>query len=235
MRLRDLHSWDVSVQEARDIQRDLAPTVSSQRDPRVVGRVAGLDISSPDGEGIVRGAVVVLGYPDLEILEVCIAESKANFPYVPGLLSFREAPVLLMALEKVSLAPDLIIVDGQGLAHPRRFGLACHIGLLTDTPTIGCAKSRLLGEHDPLGERAGSRETLVDRGEVVGAVLRTRQGIKPVFVSVGHRIDLDSAVQWVLACCRGVRLPQTTRLAHRAAAGDLEPWIGRVSQTVGPK
>ena len=142
-------------------------------------------------------------------------------PYVPGLLSFRETPVLVKALERLRRTPDLIIVDGQGTAHPRSFGVACHVGLIADTPTIGCGKSRLTGKHGPLPSEAGSQADLVHKGRVVGRAVRTRTGVSPVFVSVGHKIDLESAVKWVLACCRGRKVPETTRLAHRAAAGLL--------------
>ena len=191
--------------------------------PEHVQRVAGVDISGADAEGKVRAAVVVLSYPDLGVEEVSVAEGKPGLPYVPGLLSFRETPVLIGALERLELDPDIIIADGHGLAHPRRFGIACHMGLLTDTPTIGCAKSILTGRHGPLGGGAGCQADLVDRGAVVGTVLRTRTDVSPVYVSVGHKVDLSSATEWVLACCKGRRLPETTRLAHQAAAGRLAP------------
>lgn len=220
MRLRNLHSWDVSAEEAKALQRDLAPMVSrASAVPMVVRRVAGADISSPDPDGMVRAAVVVLAYPTLQVEEVSLAEGRPSLPYIPGLLSFRETPILMDALKTLERAPDLIIVDGQGCAHPRSFGLACHVGLITDVPTIGCAKSRLTGKHGPLSAAAGSRAELISKGEVVGMALRTRTGVRPVYVSVGHKVDLASAVEWVLACCRGTRLPETTRLAHRAAAG----------------
>ena len=166
---------------------------------------------------------MVLGYPELELEEVSLAEGKPGIPYIPGLLSFRETPVLIDALEALELTPDIIIVDGQGLAHPRLFGIACHIGLLTDTPTIGCAKSILTGRHGSLGREAGSRAEMVSKGTVVGTALRSRTDVAPLYVSVGHKVDLTSAVEWVLACCRGRRLPETTRLAHQAAAGRFPP------------
>ena len=167
--------------------------------------------------------MVVLSYPGLELEEVSQAEGKPGLPYVPGLLSFRETPVLIDALERLDLTPDIIIADGQGLAHPRRFGIACHIGVLANTPTIGCAKSILRGKHGPLGGEAGAQAELVDRGQVVGVALRTRSNVSPVYVSVGHNVDLTSEADWVLACCVGRRLPETTRLAHEAAAGRLPP------------
>lgn len=184
--------------------------------------MAGLDLSPEDrATGQVTGAAVVLTFPDLELAEVKVARARPLMPYIPGLLAFREAPVLALALERLTLTPDLLIVDGHGLAHPRRFGIACHIGLLTDRPTVGCAKSILRGSHEPLPPEQGAWVPLVDRGEVIGAAVRTRPGVSPVYVSVGHRVDLATAVHWVLACCRGYRLPEPTRLAHQAAAGRL--------------
>ena len=185
--------------------------------------MAGVDISGADAEGMVLAAVAVLSYPDLEVAEVSLARGKPSLPYIPGFLSFRETPVLIDALEGLELTPDIIITDGQGLAHPRRFGIACHIGLLADVPAIGCAKSILTGRHGPLGNEAGSHAELTDQGEVIGVALRSRTGVSPVYVSVGHKIDLASATKWVLACCKGRRLPETTRLAHQAAAGRLAP------------
>ena len=219
MKLRDLHPWDVSPKEAIAIQKRLAAQVVREDEPIDVRRVAGVDISVDRGRGVGTGAVVVLSYPGLEIAEVAVAQAPLTFPYVPGLLSFREVPVLRAAFERLSGAIDLLLVDGQGLAHPRRFGLACHLGLLLDVPAIGCAKSRLLGEHDAPDEAAGSRTDLLDRGELIGSVLRTRTGVKPLFVSLGHRIGLAAAEEWLLRCCRGYRLPEPTRLAHQAAGG----------------
>jgi deoxyribonuclease V len=185
--------------------------------------VAGVDISGADRSGVVRAAVVVLSYPDLVVREVSLASGIPTLPYIPGLLSFRETPVLNDAFVALKLKPDIVITDGHGWAHPRRFGIGCHIGLLADTPTIGCAKSVLVGKHGPLLAEAGSKAELVDRGEVVGLALRTRTNVSPVYVSVGHKVDLDSAAEWVLACCTGTRLPETTRMAHRAASGKLAP------------
>lgn len=166
---------------------------------------------------------MVLSYPDLNIAEVRTVEAEPSFPYVPGLLSFREVPVLLGALEALQTTPDIVLVDGQGIAHPRRFGLACHLGLMLDVPTIGCAKSLLVGMHDTLSEEDCVWTWLEDDGEVIGAAVRTRRGVKPVYVSVGHRVNLDAAIDWTLACCRGYRLPEPTRLAHQAAGGRLPP------------
>jgi deoxyribonuclease V len=221
MRAQALHGWDVSTAQAREIQLSLGRRVVTESrvvNPRLI---AGIDISSPDARGVARGAVVVLRYPELSIVDVKEAQSKIRFPYVPGLLSFRESPLILAACEKLSHVPDLVIIDGQGIAHPRRFGLASHVGLLLDLPTIGCAKSILCGRHQPVAEEAGSYAELLDKGEIIGAALRTKSGVKPLYVSVGHRIDLASALRWVMKCCLGHRLPEPTRLAHLAAGGML--------------
>ncbi len=166
-------------------------------------------------------------FPGLEVAEVEVAEVVTDFPYIPGLLSFREIPVLVETLARLSLAPDLLVVDGQGRAHPRRIGIASHVGLLYDMPTIGCAKSILVGTHEELGQEAGVHAALVDRDEVVGAAVRTRDSTKPVYVSIGHKVDLQSAVEWVLACTKGYRLPEPTRLAHQAAAGRIAVGLRR--------
>jgi deoxyribonuclease V len=221
MRVQASHEWQVSVARAREIQSSLAKRVSAENrvvNPRLI---AGIDISAPDAQGVARGAVVVLRYPELDIVEVKEARSKIRFPYVPGLLSFREGPLILAACERLCNVPELVLVDGQGIAHPRRFGLASHVGLLLDLPTIGCAKSILCGEHQSLGEEAGSQAELLDKGELIGAALRTKSGVKPIYVSVGHNINLVSALEWVMKCCRGYRLPEPTRLAHLAAGGML--------------
>ena len=228
IKLHSLHSWRVSVPEAKKLQSDLAPLVSQvSAIPAQPRHIAGLDIFGLDTNGVVLASAVVLGYPGLEIEEVRLYEGKPDFPYVPGYLSFRETPILRHVLEALELSPDLIIADGQGLAHPRKFGLACHIGLLTDIPTIGCAKSLLIGKHGPLGEQAGARTEVWHGEEVVAMVVRTRTNVRPVYVSVGHKVDLMTAVEWVLACCKGKRLPETTRIAHQAAAGGVPPgrWV----------
>ena len=221
MRVQALHEWEVNIARAKEIQLNLAKRVVTKSeviDPRLV---AGIDISAPDAQGVARGAVVILRYPEFSIVEVEIAQGKLTLPYIPGLLSFRETPLILAACEKLNNSPDLILIDGQGIAHPRRFGLASHVGLFLDLPTIGCAKSILCGQHRPVGEEAGSHAELFDNGELIGAALRTKSGVKPIYVSVGHKIDLTSALQWVIKCCRGYRLPEPTRLAHLAAGGIL--------------
>ncbi len=222
MMVRSLHEWQVSPTQARALQLGLADRISRNNevgDPRLI---AGVDISAADGRGIARGAVVVLRYPGMELVETRVVEGRPGFPYVPGLLSFRESPLILAACRELELTPDLFIVDGQGIAHPRRLGIASHLGLLLDTPTIGCAKSILRGRHEPLDREAGSVAPLVEDGEVIGAALRTRDGVAPVYVSIGHRVDLEAAVFWVKACCRGYRLPEPARLAHLAAGGKLQ-------------
>jgi len=221
MRVRALHEWDVSVARAREIQLSLAREVVTENEVVNARLIVGVDISPPDGQGVARGAVVVLRYPELRIVEVSIAEAKITLPYIPGLLSFRESPLILAACERLGHTPDLLLVDGQGIAHPRRLGLATHLGLFLDLPTVGCAKSILCGSHQPLGEEPGSHAELLDKEEVIGAALRTKCRVRPVYVSVGHKIDLASALQWVMKCCRGYRLPEPTRLAHLAASGRL--------------
>ena len=180
-----------------------------------VRRVAGADVSTQGGRAY--ATVVVLGFPDLCVVEVRGFEAALAFPYVPGLLSFRELPSVAGALEKVETAVDALILDAQGLAHPRRMGLASHLGLFLEVPTVGCAKSRLVGNYEEPGVEKGSATDLVHRGEVVGKVVRTRERVSPVFVSVGNGIDLGSSVDLVLACCTKYRLPETTRQAHNAA------------------
>ena len=181
-----------------------------------VSTVAGIDVGIRSGTA--TAAVVVLTYPDLEIIEQVVSSQGVRFPYIPGLLSFREGPVILDALGKLSALPDVMIFDGQGIAHPRRLGIASHIGILLDVPTIGCAKSRLCGRHPEPGVKRGSHSLLVDGDEIIGAVVRTRTHIKPVFVSPGHRMDIAGSITYVLGCCQRYRLPETTRLAHRLAS-----------------
>jgi deoxyribonuclease V len=214
--------WNVTTARAREIQLDLAPRVSREGTVPSPRFIAGVDISVSKRERTGTGAVVVLSYPDFELVEVATVTNRIEFPYVPGLLTFREAPLILAACDKLSVTPDLVIVDGQGVAHPRRIGIASHLGLCLDIPTIGCAKSRLLGSYTEPDGASGSFTDLLDNGEIIGAALRTRTGVKPVFVSIGHRVNLSEAIRWVLACCRGYRVPEPTRLAHQAAGGFLK-------------
>jgi deoxyribonuclease V len=221
MRVQALHEWEVSIARAKEIQLSLAKRVVTESEVINPSLVAGIDISAPDAQGVARGAVVILRYPELSIVEVEIAQGELTLPYIPGLLSFRETPLILAACVKLNNVPDLILIDGQGIAHPRRFGLASHVGLFLDLPTVGCAKSILCGQHQPVGEDVGSHAELLDNGELIGAALRTKARVRPIYVSVGHKIDLASALQLVMKCCRGYRLPEPTRLAHLAAGGML--------------
>jgi len=221
MKAQTLHSWSVTASEARQIQQYLSSRIVVDNYIHDVRLVAGVDISGADAEGFAQAAVVVLSYPELKIIEVKAVKQKIIFPYVPGLLSFREAPLIVAVCEALDSEPDLILVDGQGIAHPRRFGLASHLGLLLDKPTIGCAKSRLCGGHDQVSLEPGSYTNLIHNDEVVGAVLRTRQGVAPMYISVGHKVDLQAAVSWALRCCKGFRIPEPTRLAHHVAGGKL--------------
>jgi len=223
MKAQYLHDWEMAPDQAKQIQRDLAAMVSRRNEVGDIFLVAGVDISAPNPEGFARAAVTVLSYPELELKETEIIEQRVTFPYVPGLLSFRESPLILAVCEKLDSEPDLILVDGQGIAHPRRLGLASHLGLLWDKPTIGCAKSRLCGNHQLVPPVFGSYAEIIDNGEVIGAALRTKQGATPIYVSIGHKVDLEAAISWVLGCCRGLRLPEPTRLAHLAAGGRLKP------------
>jgi deoxyribonuclease V len=222
VKVERLHSWQVSIPQALDLQRRLATQVSRIGEVTTPSLIAGVDISVSKTKGMATAAVVVLGYPELRVVETKIVNGKLDFPYIPGLLSFRESPLTLAACEELTITPDLILVDGQGIAHPRRLGLASHLGLLLNTPTIGCAKSLLCGEHEEPGEQPGNYAEIVDRGEVVGVALRTKLGTKPVYVSIGHKIDIQTAIYWVTQCCRGYRIPEPGRLAHLAAGGNLE-------------
>lgn len=213
--------WPQDEAEAVRLQRELARLVVQEDRLGVVRRVAGVDLGFPrtaEGATLGRAVVVVLELPSLRLVEQVEARRPVAFPYVPGLLAFREAPVALAAFERLSLPVDLIMVDGQGIAHPRRFGIACHLGVLLDTPAIGCAKSVLTGRAAEPGPAPGDWTPLVADGEVVGAALRTRPNAQPVYVSIGHRVSLETAIRLVLQCTRGYRLPEPTRLADRIAS-----------------
>ena len=213
------HPWDLSTDEARELQSQLAEKVIARTtfDPDDVQTVAGVDVGF-QGD-MARAAVVVLALPGLRPVDYAVAQVPVTFPYVPGLLTFREGPSVIKALQELDTWPDLLIFDGQGLAHPRRIGLASHMGVILDQPSIGCAKSRLMGEHGEPGNEVGDWTPLRDGEDVIGAVLRTRAGVKPVFVSIGHRVDLETAIDLVLECTGRYRLPETTRYAHRVAGG----------------
>lgn len=209
-----LHKWDLTPSEAVEVQKRLRNMVQIEPLARPVNTIAGADISFNKFSEVVYAGIVVLSLPDLRIVESAGVRSVTKFPYVPGLLSFRETPSVLEAWDKLKTKPDVLMLDGQGIAHPRRFGIACHVGLLLDLPTVGCAKSILVGKHGEVGLEAGSRSPLVDRGEQVGVALRTKNKVNPVYVSPGHLIDLDSAVDLVLRSTGKYRQPEPTRQAH---------------------
>lgn len=210
--------WPRTVAEARALQEALRGRVVTADRFGKIRRVAGVDVGFEQDGAVTRAAVVVLSFPELKPVEHAIARLPTRFPYVPGYLSFREIPAVLAALKKLKISPDLLLCDGQGLAHPRRFGLACHLGLLTNIPSIGVAKSRLIGIHGALPQKKGSWVPLMDGDEIIGAVLRTRTGVKPVYVSIGHRVSLETAIDYVLRCTTKYRLPETTRAAHHLAS-----------------
>ena len=221
MRIERLHDWNVTIQQAVEIQRSLAGKVLQHDGVISPHLIAGLDVSVNKLDEATAVAVV-LSYPELKLVETAKIRGKVEFPYVPGLLSFREVPLTLKACEKMKSQPDLVIVDGQGIAHPRRIGLASHLGLFLDIPTIGCAKSLLCGKFEQPGlEKGNSSKLNNDKGETIGAVVRTKTNVKPLFISIGHKVDLASAIHWVLQCCQGYRLPEPTRLAHLASKGNF--------------
>ena len=217
MKTRELHRWDVTYREAVAIQEELRGRLILRADglPDPLRTVAGADISYDRGSDLFFAAVVLMNYPELTLLEEATFSARVSFPYIPGLLSFREGPPLIAAFAKLNQPPDLILFDGQGIAHPRGIGLASHLGLILDRPAIGCAKSRLVGTHEPVGEKRGEWTELTHQEKKVGAVLRTRDRVKPIFVSPGHRVGLERSIALVLACCQGYRIPEPTRRAHR--------------------
>ncbi len=218
-----MHPWDVSPEEAIAIQERLRPLIQQRNSIALdqIRTVAGIDAAYSE---VGQATIVVFSFPELKIIEQAMATRESVFPYVPGLLSFREGPVVLDAMAKLKQQPDLLIFDGQGRAHPRRFGLACHLGLYLDRPSIGCAKTRFIGTYAEPGPNKGDCSPLIDQGETIGMVVRTRANTNPLFVSVGHKIDLPTAVEVVLRCVRSSRLPETTRAADhlaRSIAGRL--------------
>jgi deoxyribonuclease V len=213
------HRWDLSPAEAISLQRKLGQklVLSDQFSPPE--RIAGVDVGFEQSGTITRAAIALLDFPGLTPVEHSVARLPTAFPYIPGLLSFREIPAILEAFDQLTEKPQLLLCDGQGYAHPRRFGIACHLGLLLDIPAIGVAKSRLIGRHQKLPEEKGAWVPLIDKDEVIGAVLRSRTGFKPLYISAGHRISLQSAIHYVLAATTRYKLPETTRAAHRLASG----------------
>ncbi len=214
-----LHSWDLTPREAREVQSRLADRIERVDRLGPITRVAGVDVGFEDSGRTARAAVAVLAWPELALEASAVVRTPVKFPYVPGLLTFRELPALLAAWECLPVYPDLVLCDGQGLAHPRRMGFASHLGLWLDIPSVGVAKTRLIGEYGPVPAEKGQWTPLLDGEEVIGAVLRTRVGIKPLYVSIGHRVSLETAIAWTLACTTRYRLPETTRQAHRLASG----------------
>lgn len=222
VKVQPRHPWNIAAKEAIAIQEILRDEVLTSDNLGPLNRVAGVDVGFEKENTVTRAAVAVLSFPGLKLEDTAIIRMPTRFPYVPGLLSFREAPAVLKALEKLSVIPDLLLYDGQGIAHPRRFGIASHVGLLSGIPSIGVAKTRLVGEHGEVPNRRGAWQPLLDRGETIGAVLRTKADVKPVYVSVGHRVSLETALRYVMACVTKYRLPETTRWAHRLASSPRE-------------
>jgi len=222
MKIRQLHEWRVTPAEAREIQVRLRERMEVNDRLGEVRLVAGADVALDTRRGRAIAGVIVYAFPEMKEAERRWAVRALRFPYVPGLLSFREAPALLAAFRKVRGAPDVIFCDAQGYAHPRRFGLACHLGVLLERATVGCAKSRLVGEHNEPGGKAGEWAELMDAGERIGAVLRTREGVRPIYVSQGNRVSLERAVELVLAVCDGYRIPRPTR--------EADHWVERLKR-----
>jgi deoxyribonuclease V len=221
MKLHLHHPWKVTPEEAVALQRQLSRHLILEDRLGPVAHVAGVDAGLEDGGRITRAAVAVLRFPSLELADYALARVPTGFPYVPGLLSFREIPAIVEALKKLAVDPDLVLCDGQGIAHPRRFGIASHLGLLCDLPSIGVAKTRLTGTHGEVGNERGAWQPLLDKGEIIGAALRTKPNTRPLYVSPGHRVSLPTAIGYVMACVTRYRLPETTRWAHRLASGPL--------------
>ena len=213
MQIKNLHEWKLSPKEGSALQEQLAGRVKRKPLPKSIDLVAGADVAFSRRHERFFATVIVLTFPGLEVVEQASAWVRPTFPYVPGLLSFREGPALTKAFSKIKSDPDVMIFDGQGIAHPRRLGLAAHMGLWLGKPTVGCAKSRLIGEHQQPGEKKGQTARLMDKGEKIGEVLRTRDNVKPVYVSPGHLSDFKTSTRLVLRCCTKYRLPEPTRLA----------------------
>ncbi len=210
-----LHSFEVAPKEAIALQKQLRDRVETEGPIDGITFAAGIDVGLKGGKA--TAAIAVLKLPELQLRERALAKQPVQFPYIPGLLSFREIPVVLDALKKLTTIPDILLCDGQGIAHPRRFGIASHLGVITGLRSIGVAKSRLTGTHAEVPLRKGDWVPLIDKNETIGAVLRTREGVKPLYISVGHRIDLMSSIEIVMRCITRYRLPETTRWSHRLA------------------
>lgn len=216
------HLWDLKNSEALKVQQELRTKVIKEDQFNTILRVAGVDVAYDKHSDTIAAAVVIIDAKSLTVIETAAAKDKARFPYIPGLFSFRELPSLIKSFAKLKHTPDLVVCDGQGYAHPRRFGIACHLGVIFDLPTIGCAKTRLLGAHNELHFKRGATQPLIDEGEVIGNALRTQNRINPVYVSVGHRISLRTACEWILKLSPKYRLPETTRQADQAVRSALK-------------
>lgn len=209
------HAWALNETEALDLQRELATKVIKEDQLNTINLVAGVDVAYQKEDDKLVAAVVILDANTLRLVETVTVSDTAQFPYIPGLFSFRELPPLIKAFAKLNHKPDMVVCDGQGLAHPRRFGLACHLGLIFDLPTIGCGKTRLIGNAEEPELNRGAMAPLIDNGEVVGKVVRTQDNVQPIYVSIGHKISLATACQWILKLAPSYRLPETTRLADQ--------------------
>jgi deoxyribonuclease V len=235
----NLHTWDLAPEQAVRVQAELRDRLILTWDKRPVATIGGVDVSIKTDSatrheaGAARAAIVVVSYPELTPLEGVVADAPLVFPYIPGLLAFREGPAVLAAWSKLQNKPDLLMFDGQGIAHPRGIGIASQMGLWLERPTIGVAKSRLYGKHGEVGPQRGDRADLLDKnGNIIGTVLRTREKTNPLYISPGHLIDVEQATQFVLTCSAGYRLPEPTRWAHKVAGGeklpvdeDQQPWL----------
>ena len=218
MTINSSHPWVKTVGEAKVIQEQLRHQVINTDELGEVKYVAGVDLGFKNNYTISQAAIAILTYPELELVEQAIARIPTTFPYVPGYLSFREIPAIMEAFRQLKTIPDLILCDGQGYAHPRRLGLACHLGVLLDIPTIGVAKSLLIGTHEAVPLEKGSWQPLLDKEETIGVVLRSRTKVKPIYVSIGHKISLPTAINYVMGCLTKYRLPETTRWADKLAS-----------------
>jgi deoxyribonuclease V len=218
MKINQSTQWQVNTQQALLLQERLSKKVVSYGEVLSPRYIAGVDLSVCRFQQHGRAAIVVLSYPDMRQTECRVFEDAITFPYVPGLLSFRELPLILEVFKRITQIPEIVLVDGQGIAHPRRFGLASHLGLMLNLPAIGCAKSRLIGEYSEPGQQKGDFSYLYDGEVIIGAVVRTKTNVRPLFISIGHKISLENAIHWVLSTCTTSRLPEPTRQAHRAAS-----------------
>ena len=228
--MKPLHSWQVDIREAIRIQEDLRGRLILEKTFSEMRTIGGGDVAYSKDKNFLFGAIAVLSFPKLDIVEIATVRGEISFPYIPGLLSFRESPILIKAFRKLKIKPDVMIYDGQGIAHPRGFGLASHMGLWLDLPSIGCTKNPLVGDFIYPGSSKGSFELIRKEGKEVGAVLRTREKVKPLFLSPGHRIDLQTSIQIILATCSRFRIPEPLRKAHQASRNMLHLEINNVSR-----